>query len=146
MQPIRNKGIKEVLIVKKKWWWVFSLVIILILGIGGGYYMNKNQERNEQQQLLNAEKKIAVFIVQNYDPVSQIDFGKASYSKNTGSWSVNVEINKNKNNLIAFNFDISKNETFITSTSYDSEHFTLTKKTDSTKSIEKTTVNYGGIK
>lgn len=58
MQPIRNKGIKEVLIVKKKWWWVFSLVIILILGIGGGYYMNKNQERNEQQQLLNAEKKL----------------------------------------------------------------------------------------
>ncbi|KRN56760.1 hypothetical protein IV74_GL000763 [Carnobacterium divergens DSM 20623] len=139
-------SIEEVLIVKKKRYWLFSLVAILILGIGGGYYMNKDQEKKEQQQqLLKAQNEIAIYVVQNYKDVTQIDFDTPLYSKKTGSWSIDLEINQNPDDWLSIKFILEKNKTRIISTRYNQDDFSLKKELDSYNSLDKITVNYGGI-
>lgn len=123
------------LVVNKKRWWLFSLVAILILGIGGGYYMNKDQEKKEQQQQLAiAEKKIAVYVVQNYSNVKSIKFSTFKFNKQTGSWHVATKINHD--NLMTFSLenlnDISEETIGIR---YNLKTFNLKKKKDTTKNI-----------
>lgn len=120
---------------KKKTMLLVSLATILILGIGGYYYMNNEKEiKKEEQQLALAEKKIALYAVQNYSNVKTINFSDFKFNKQTGSWHVTTKINQD--NLMTFSLenlnDISDKTIGIR---YNPNSFKLEKKKDSTKTI-----------
>ncbi|MDT2012992.1 hypothetical protein [Carnobacterium divergens] len=97
--------------------------------------MNKDQEKKEQQQQLAiAEKKIALYVVQNYSNVKSIKFSTFKFNKQTGSWHVATQINHD--NLMTFSLenlnDISEETIGIR---YNLKTFNLKKKKDTTKNI-----------
>lgn len=120
---------------KKKTMWLVSLATILIIGIGGGYYMNKEKEKDvQQQQLAIAEKKIALYVVQNYSNVKTINFNTFRFNEKTGSWHVTTKINHD--NLMTFSLENLKNISEKTiGIRYNAKSFNLEKKKDTTKTI-----------
>lgn len=130
---------------KKKTVWLVSLVTVLILGIGGYYYMNEEKKENEQQKnLLKAQNEIALHVVQNYKDVVQIDFDTPAYSKQTGSWSIDLKINQNPNDWLSIKFVLEKKNIKMISTRYNQDDFSLKKELDISKSLDKVVINYGG--
>ncbi|ANZ98843.1 hypothetical protein BFC22_01475 [Carnobacterium divergens] len=65
--------------------------------------------------------------------------------KKTGSWSIDLEINQNPDDWLSIKFILEKNKTRIISTRYNQGDFSLKKELDSSNSLDKITVNYGGI-
>lgn len=130
---------------KKKTVWLVILVTVLILGIGGYYYMNEEKKENEQQKnLLKAQNEIALHVVQNYKDVVQIDFDTPVYSKQTGSWSIDLKINQNPNDWLSIKFVLKKKNIKMISTRYNQDDFSLKKELDISKSLDKVVINYGG--
>lgn len=121
---------------------IVGILVVIFIGIGGKFYMDSQE--NKDQLVLNAEKDLATFVVQNYKDVESIVFEEVLYSKETGTWS--SKLNINEEDWLIFKFKIKESKTTILSSRYDKKEFSLISEKDNSKSIENIKVTYGGIR
>ncbi|WP_086312008.1 hypothetical protein A5821_003254 [Enterococcus sp. 7F3_DIV0205] len=119
---------------------VLGIIITLCLVVGGKYYM---KIKNTEQRELEVKKEIALFIVQNYQEIKEIEFGEFSQIKETGSWHVVTTINSNS--VVQFDLNtLEKKDDFHLA--YNENDFHLEKRAKKNISIDlsNVNVNYGG--
>src|SRR5699024_12316753 len=101
----------------KKWALVVIglLLIVGMIGAGGKVYMDNQRDKNEinvENEIIQiAQKKIALYLIRNYEDVEKIEFRKFNEMKGIEytSWSVSVDVNKDNTISISMN-DLSKVE------------------------------------
>ncbi|MBC1520736.1 hypothetical protein HB912_03620 [Listeria aquatica] len=127
----------------KKGWIIFiSLIVIIIVVIaivGGKIYMDNKKSKE-------VKKEVALYIVQNYEGVKKIQFGKLSENKMTGSWTLSAKLNEN--NTITFTFqDTSNIKNNMISVYYDPDSFKLKNKVNEHKDLDNIDIQFeGGFK
>lgn len=103
--------------------------------------MDKKEESTEKRaQILNAEKEISLYLVQNYDGIEQIEFQEVKYFKETGSWWWTAIINNENKFSFTTHGLINVNENLTIS--YDK--LTLEKKENSNANLDNVNIIYKG--
>ena len=133
---------------KKKWVFVVIglLLIVGMIGAGGKVYMDNQRDKNEinveNERIQIAQKKIALYLIRNYEDVEKIEFRNFNEMKGIGytSWSVSVDVNKD--NTISFSMnDLSKVED--ATIRHNPKTFSLKKKDeDLTKNLDEVQIIY----
>src|SRR5699024_11410422 len=82
--------IERVKYMKKKWVFVVIglLLIVGMIGAGGKVYMDNQRDKNEinveNERIQIAQKKIALYLIRNYEDVEKIEFRKFNKMKGIG--------------------------------------------------------------
>jgi preprotein translocase subunit SecF len=93
----------------KKIKWLFIVIgLLLVVGIGTKVYMDKNEgvNMNSNQNILIKQEQLAIYIVQNYESIEEIEFENAYEVKKTGTWHVSAIINKD--NILKISLEESR--------------------------------------
>ncbi len=104
-----------------------TIIVILVAVIGGKVYMDNKKEKEQVRQ---AEKELALYIVQNYEGVKKIEFNDSYVVKETGSWGVAAIINGNSILKISIEDDESLKSPTI---AYNPAKFFMKKRKKDTK-------------
>lgn len=119
---------------------MLGIIIVLCLAVVGKYYMDI---KKIEQRELEAKKEIALFIVQNYQEIKEIEFGEFSQIKETGSWHVVATVNSNS--VVQFDLKtLEKKDDFHFA--HNENDFHLEKRAEKNISLDLSNVNvdYGG--
>ncbi|WP_321387081.1 hypothetical protein [uncultured Enterococcus sp.] len=115
---------------------ILGIIAIVCIGFGGGLYMDKKaEEKAKEEQILQAQKSIALFVVQNYSGAKSIKFSEFKYNPETGSWHVSAKVNQD--NLITFSLEqLDKVEVDSIGTRTNPTTFKLEKLKDRDKTLD----------
>ncbi len=113
-----------------------TIIVILVAVIGGKVYMDNKKEKEQVRQ---AEKELALYIVQNYEGVKKIEFNNFHEVTETGSFRVTATINDD--NILKIAIDDFKS-TDTPTIGYNPEVFNPKEKLDERKNIANIKVIY----